>query len=107
MVKNPGAYDLPAGARLLDAIDLAGGPLDRAALENVGIYRDGVYDESEQVHMGQDKVLFTGDAQENTLLRHGDIIYITETKKPDWPKVFGFVGAISSFKRALITIFDW
>ena len=28
MVKNPGAYDLPAGARLLDAIALAGGPLD-------------------------------------------------------------------------------
>jgi len=107
MVKNPGAYDLPAGARLLDAIALAGGPLDRAALENVGIYRDGVLDESEQVPMGQDKVLFTGDAQENPLLRPGDIIYILETKKPDWTKIFGFVGAISSFKSALFNIFDW
>lgn len=107
MVKNPGAYDLPAGARLLDAIALAGGPLDRAALENVGIYRDGVLDESEQVPMGQDKVLFTGDAQENPLLRPGDIIYIPETKKPDWTKIFGFVGAISSFKSALFNIFDW
>lgn len=107
MVKNPGAYDLPAGARLLDAIALAGGPLDRAALENVGIYRDGVLDESEQVPMGQDKVLFTGDAQENPLLRPGDIIYIPETKKPDWTRIFGFVGAISSFKSALFNIFDW
>lgn len=107
MVKNPGAYNLPAGARLMDAIALAGGPLDRAALENVGIYRDGVLADSEQVPMGKDKVLFTGDASENPLLRPGDIIYVPETKKPDWTKIFGFVGAISSFKSALFNIFDW
>lgn len=107
MVKNPGAYNLPAGARLMDAIALAGGPQDRAALENVGIYRDGTLGESEQVPMGQDKVLFTGDAQENPLLRPGDIIYVPETKKPDWTKIFGFVGAISSFKSAIFNIFDW
>jgi polysaccharide export outer membrane protein len=107
MVKNPGVYNLPVGARLMDAIGLAGGPLDRAALENVGIYRDGSIEQAEQVAMGQDKQLFTGDVKENPMLQPGDIIYIPETTKPDWTKIFGFVGAISSFKSAIFNIFDW
>lgn len=105
MVQKPGAYELPAGARLLDAIALAGGPLERAALENVGIYRDGLLVDAEQVPMGQDRVLFTGDASENPLLRPGDIIYIPETKKPDWTKIFGFLGTITSFSNSLLNIF--
>ncbi len=107
MVKNPGVYDLPVGARIMDAIAMAGGPLERAALESVGIYRDGSLEGSDIVAMGKDKVLFTGDASENPLLTGGDIIYIPETNKPDWTKIFGFVGAISSFKNAILNIFTW
>jgi len=55
--------------------------------------------------MGQDRVLFTGDASENPLLRPGDIIYIPETKKPDWTKIFGFLGTITSFSNSLLNIF--
>ncbi len=105
MVKNPGVYSLPVGARVMDAIAMAGGPLDRAALESVGIYRDGSLEGSDIVSMGQDKQLFIGDANENPLLNAGDIIYVPETKKPDWTKIFGFVGAISSFKDAILNIF--
>jgi hypothetical protein len=76
-------------------------------LENVGIYRDGSIEQAEQVAMGQDKQLFTGDVKENPMLQPGDIIYIPETTKPDWTKIFGFVGAISSFKSAIFNIFDW
>jgi polysaccharide export outer membrane protein len=97
-VKNPGVYNLPLGARVLDALALAGGPLERAALENVGIYRDGSLDGSELVVMGRDKVLFSGDAKENPLLEAGDIIYVPETKKPDWTKIFGFIGGLKTFK---------
>lgn len=97
-VKNPGVYNLPVGARVLDALALAGGPLERAALENVGIYRDGSLDGSELVAMGRDKVLFSGDAKENPLLEAGDIIYVPETKKPDWAKIFGFIGGLKTFK---------
>lgn len=105
MVQKPGAYTLPAGARLMDAIALAGGPLERAALENVGVYRDGILDESEHVPMGQDKVLFTGDASENPLLQPGDIVYVPETTKPNWTKIFGFVNTIASFTSTLFGIF--
>ena len=54
--------------------------LERAALENVGIYRDGSLEGADIVAMGQDKMLFTGDASENPLLQAGDIIYVPETK---------------------------
>src|SRR5690606_7546644 len=38
-VNRPGAYQIHQGARLLDAIAMAGGPTDRAELGAVGIYR--------------------------------------------------------------------
>ena len=107
MVKNPGVYSLPVGARVMDAIALAGGPLERAALESVGIYRDGSLEGSDIVAMGQDKVLFTGDASENPLLSGGDIIYVPETKKADWTKIFGFLGGIKTFKDLFEISFPW
>ncbi len=107
MVKNPGVYSLPVGARVMDAIALAGGPLERAALESVGIYRDGSLEGSDIVAMGQDKVLFTGDASENPLLTGGDIIYVPETKKANWTKIFGFLGGIKTFKDLFDITFRW
>jgi len=107
MVKNPGVYSLPVGARVMDAIALAGGPVERAALENVGIYRDGSIDGSDIVAMGQDKVLFTGDARENPLLQAGDIVYVPETTKADWTKIFGFLGGLKTFKDLFQISFPW
>lgn len=107
MVKNPGVYSLPVGARVMDAIALAGGPVERAALENVGIYRDGSIEGSDIVAMGQDKVLFTGDANENPLLQAGDIVYVPETKKADWTKIFGFLGGLKTFKDLFEISFPW
>lgn len=106
MVKNPGVYSLPVGARVMDALALAGGPLERAALESVGIYRGGSIEGSDIVSMGQDKMLFTGDASENPLLYAGDIIYIPETSKPNWTKIFGFFGGIKTFFD-LVNILPW
>ncbi|NLJ79409.1 MAG: hypothetical protein GX335_00065 [Firmicutes bacterium] len=100
-VRSPGVFNLPLGARVMDAIALAGGPLERAALENVGIYRDGTIQDSEVVAMGKDKLLFTGDAEENPLLKRGDIIYVPETKKPNWTKIFSFIGGIKTFSDLL------
>ena len=107
MVKNPGVYDLNAGARVMDAIAMAGGPQERAALENVGIYRDGSLEDSELVAMGQDKALFVGDASENPLLQGGDIIYVPETKKANWTKIFGFLGGLKTFKDLFDITFSW
>lgn len=46
-VRRPGVYRLPAGARVIDAIDRAGGPADRAMLE--GINRAAQLTDGQQV----------------------------------------------------------
>ncbi len=89
---------------MLDAIALAGGPTDRAALEAVGIYRDGDMDASATLAMGKDKLLFQGSASDNPLIMGGDVIFVPETTKPNWTAIFGFVSGVKSFKDLLVDL---
>lgn len=102
-VVRPGAYTISDEAKVLDAIALAGGPKERAALESIGIYRDGDVGVSTTLAMGKDKLLFQGDAKENPPITGGDIIYVPETNKPNWTEVFGFVGGVRAFQD----MFGW
>jgi len=102
-VTRPGVYSISDGAKVLDAIALAGGPKERAALESIGIYRDGNLDESSTLAVGKDKLLFQGNANENPPIMGGDIIYVPETNKPNWTEIFGFMGGIRTFQQ----IIDW
>lgn len=102
-VNNPGVYTIYEGARVLDAIALAGGPTGRAALETVGIYRGGSIGSSSTLAMGEDRMLFEGDVQENPEIRGGDLIYVPETSKPDWNQIFGFMGGVRTFQQ----IIEW
>ena len=86
----------------MDALALAGGPTERAALENVGIYRDGTVDTPSTLTMGKDKLLFAGDVKENPIIAGGDVIYVPETKKPNWTKIFGFVGGLRTFQQLIL-----
>ena len=105
-VARPGVYSISEGARVLDAIALAGGPTDRAALEAVGIYRDGDMDASATLAMGKDKLLFQGSASDNPLIMGGDVIFVPETTKPNWTAIFGFVSGVKSFKDLLVDLVD-
>jgi len=96
-VRSPGVYSIPTGARVLDAIALAGGPTDRAALENVGIYRGGSTGDPTTLTMGKDKLLFEGNVEENPLIQGGDVIYVPETTKPNWTSIFSFIGGLKTF----------
>lgn len=102
-VVKPGVYTIYEGARVLDAIALAGGPKSRAELGSVGIYRGGNIDLLSKLTIGQDRLLFQGDAHENPEIQSGDIIFVPETKKPDWNAIFGFMGGIKTFQQ----IIDW
>lgn len=102
-VQRPGVYSIATGARVLDAIALAGGPTDRAALENVGIYRGGSPDDPATFTMGKDKLLFEGDANENPLIQGGDVIYVPETTKPNWTSIFGFISGLKTFKDLILS----
>ena len=100
-VARPGVYQIHEGARLLDAIAMADGPTERAELGAVGIYRGGDLQDPEKITMGKDRVLFEGDAGENPEIRGGDVIYVPETKKPDWNKILGIMTGIRTFQEIL------
>ncbi|MEA4883851.1 MAG: SLBB domain-containing protein, partial [Clostridia bacterium] len=76
-VARPGAYRLPRGARLMDAIAAAGGPTAKASLENVTVYAGGDASKGASSPIGAGKELFTGDAnKDNPVLGVGDIIVV-------------------------------
>lgn len=97
-VQRPGIYEVRKGAFLMDAIALAGGPTDRAALESVAVFRGGKVTDSREVNIGMDNLLFKGDVKENPPIYGGDIIYVPETKKLDWNKVFSFLSGLKLVK---------
>jgi protein involved in polysaccharide export with SLBB domain len=75
-VSRPGGYSLPRGAKLLDAIAVAGGPTQKAALEDVTIYKGGVIAEGMDAPIGAGKVLFSGKVTENPEVRPGDVVHV-------------------------------
>ena len=96
-VRNPGVYTLPAATptRLLDVLAMAGGPTPRARLEAVGILRSA--GERQQASLGRGARLFQGQAEQNPLILPGDVVYVPETRWPDWREIFGFVAGINTF----------
>jgi polysaccharide export outer membrane protein len=76
-VKTPGAFDLKEGGRVLDAILAAGGPDEKARLENVGIIRQ-VEGKATVTNVNVARVTQSGDLSGNILLTHTDIVYVPQ-----------------------------
>lgn len=102
-VARPGVYSVYEGARLLDAIAMAGGSTEKAELGSVGIYRGGDLTDPATFSMGQDRILFQGDASENPVIRGGDVIYVPKTTKPDWNTILGIMSGVRTFQQ----IIEW
>jgi len=75
-VARPGAYRLPRGAKLADAVAAAGGLTARASLENVTIYAGGDASVGAGAAIGQGKVLFAGDGAANPTLGADDVVVV-------------------------------
>jgi hypothetical protein len=56
--------------------------------------------------VGRDRILFQGDAEENPEIRGGDVIYVPETSKPDWNKIFGVLSGVNTFRQILDWVID-
>ena len=97
-VVRPGLYKLPNGAKLMDALAIAGGPTKRAALEAVCIFREGRVTAGEQVILGHDNLFFTGKAEENPSIQGQDIVYVPSTTKLEWDRVFSFLSGLKLIK---------
>lgn len=72
-VMRPSVYSLPAGSRVVAALETAGGPLDGADLERINLAR--VLVDGEQVH-----IYTQGDASAPPLLAYSSISAPTNTK---------------------------
>jgi protein involved in polysaccharide export with SLBB domain len=94
IVRNPGAFDLNEGARVLDAILAAGGPIVKAATDAVSVVRqtpDGKRVVAATVNV--DKIL-KGDAAQNILLQHADIVFVPQSNRLTWQDILSYLGGI-------------
>jgi len=94
-VRNPGAFDLTEGARVLDAILAAGGPIVKAATDAVSVVRqtpDGKRVVAATVNV--DKIL-KGDAAQNILLQHADIVFVPQSNRLTWQDILSYLGGLS------------
>lgn len=90
-IKNPGAYELPEGGGVLEAIALAGGVLANPALAQVTIVRaDG---KSERVDLTA--AMRDGTVERNPKLAGGDQIIVPQSTAKI--SVFGMVRAAGTF----------
>ncbi len=85
-VQRPGFYAIPEHGTLTitDAINLAGGPRDRAAVKQVGLLRPNprVAGGVEQQILDLDRFGKKGDLSQNVVLQPGDIVFVPEAKAP-------------------------
>jgi len=92
-VLKPGAFPIPEDrpTTLAMALALAGGPDARGRMSQVGVVR--LEDPSQGLVPGAKPKLLTADMtalvtkkdfSQNIELKPGDVVYVAETKKPDW-----------------------
>ncbi|HEY3377193.1 MAG TPA: SLBB domain-containing protein [Armatimonadota bacterium] len=98
-VSAPGYYPLADGKRVLlsEVIALAKGPdLRRAGINKVAIQR--TMNDGTQTRMIVDLEHFmkTGDAKSNPEIQPNDIVYVPQTRKPDWAAIFQATLSASS-----------
>jgi len=72
-VARPGAYRLPDGAKLLDAIGAAGGATDRAMLEEISIFSEGLDGKPRYVSIREGDSI---GASRNPEVLPGDVIVV-------------------------------
>lgn len=86
LVARPGTYEISEGARLHEAVSLAGGPDRRAALEAVGVIRHNTSPSRVQT-FDLLRFLRAADSSQNPVLQPGDVVFVPETRNPDWESV--------------------
>lgn len=101
-VEHPGQYPLKNGSRLMDALAAAGGPKERAALQGVRIYPGGNVSNQARSSLGKGGLLFEGDIKENPEIAEGDIVFVPETRSPDWAKIITYLTGIKLLRDLLL-----
>jgi polysaccharide biosynthesis/export protein len=86
-VLRPAQYPLEAGAKVMDALSLAGGPTSNADLSGATIARSG---EAGLIKIDLGALMIEGDLSKNVTLEPGDAVYVPATSRKVY--VVGEVG---------------
>ncbi|MDR7545515.1 MAG: polysaccharide biosynthesis/export family protein [Armatimonadota bacterium] len=97
-VRAPGAYDLDDGARILDALALAGGPDPRSATRSIGVVRNVSSSEKPQVMTVDLTKILGGDAAQNVPLQNQDVVYVPEGPLFSWSNILSVLSGLSLFR---------
>ncbi|MHB0936210.1 MAG: polysaccharide biosynthesis/export family protein [Armatimonadota bacterium] len=96
-VNRPGYYDLQDGKplRLTDAIGMAGGTdSKRGQMGEVAVLHTRGDGTQERKVYNLEKFLRKGEMKQNPEVSAGDVIYVPETRKPDWGAIFQIISSI-------------
>jgi polysaccharide export outer membrane protein len=95
-VRSAGAYDLDAGARLVDALAAAGGPTPgSAAVNRIGIVRLGADKKPFLARQADLNQIFKGDVAQNIELQDGDVVYVPQSGLVVWREVLSWLSGLS------------
>lgn len=95
-VRSPGPYDIFTGARVIDAIVLAGWTADRAALDSVGLIRRGRDGQLNVTRVNLDRIMDgKGDLSQNVPLQHTDIVYVPRDNRFRWTDILSWISGLS------------
>lgn len=95
-VMRPSMYDLKDKTTVLAAVNLAGGPTERASVRNTKVIR-GDPNNPQIVACDLTKMFDKGDRSQDIELMPGDVVMVPETKQPNWNKISQILNTILSF----------
>lgn len=104
-VRNPGRLTLNSSARLLDAISAAGGPTERAKLNEVKVVHDKFVDSTHKelvVYIDLEKFEETGDPAANPVLYPGDTIILPGDSLNSFNQIVSIVSNVAVVTLSVI-----
>jgi len=101
-VKTPGSYQTFIGANILDALYMAGGPTEKAALDKARLVSP-LHNEAREIQVDIENFLRSDKVTHLPELRPGDIIYVPQ-KKSFWKSFFSVLRDASAILTPIALI---
>jgi hypothetical protein len=107
-VGSPGKYKVPSSTKLIQLISLAGGPTDRARLNDIRILHDLTVDSTitdPVVIFNLDEYQKTGDPNLNPILIQYDTIVVPGDALNVFQQILSIIGNVSVFLGFILSLY--
>ncbi len=103
-VQRPGLYPWKSSTTVLEAINRAGGQLDKGTLSKVYVIRPNLDapDKPQRIVVNLLKLIDKGDLSQDIPLQPGDTVYVPEVKKPDWNQIYSIVATVALTRNMIL-----